>query len=133
MDKLDFIIISQSEVLRYEDYSSMPLERIDLYRNLVQLRMVYYDSGFRSHLDMFNKALYNKYFHEASYEEKRRLFIIWNLSCLNGILAIGPLLNSGFNCKIINNFDAEFDLLIGYCKKMDPPIIGISTTFILQW
>lgn len=133
MKEIDFIIISQSETVRYEEYSEMPLDRIDLYRDLVQLRMVYHDGGFRSHMDLLNKALYNKYFHEASYEERRHFFNIWNLAGLNGLLTISPLVNEGFYCKIINNFDAEFDILIEYCKNMTSPLIGISTTFILQW
>ena len=133
MDKIDFIIISQSETVRYKEYSNMPIERIELYRNLVQLRMVYYDGGFRSHIDMFNKALYNKYLGDASYDEKRNMFNIWNMPALNGFLALNPLIQAGFKCQIINNVDTEIDILLQYSQKMDPPIIGISTTFILQW
>lgn len=133
MDKIDFVIISQSETIRYKEYSNMPIERIELYRNLVQLRMVYYDGGFRSHLDMFNKALYNKYLGDASYNEKRSMLNIWNMHALNGFLALNPLVEAGLKCKLINNFDAEIDIFFQYSKRMDPPVIGISTTFILQW
>ncbi len=126
-------MISQSETVHYREYNNMPIERIELYRNLVQLRMVYYDGGFRSHMDMFNKALYNKYSDDAPYDEKRRMFNIWNMPALNGFLALNPLIEGGFKCRLINNFDAETDILFHYSKEMKPPIIGISTTFILQW
>lgn len=133
MSSIDFIIIATSETIRYEQYSSMPLERIDLYRNLVQLRMVYYDGGFHSHLDLMNKIIYGKYFYEATYKEKRNMLSIWNMPALNAELAINPLVHEGFNCRIVNNFDAEFDLLCEYCSQMEKPVVGISTTFILQW
>ena len=133
MDNVDFVLISQSETVRYKEYSSMPIDRIDLFRNLVQLRMVYYDGGFKSHMDMFNKALYGRYFDDASYNERRHMFNIWNMPALNGFLALNPLIEAGFNCRLINNFDSEADILFQCGGKMEPPIIGISTTFILQW
>lgn len=37
--KPDFIIISHSEVAHYEKYRNLPLDRIEIFRNLVQLRM----------------------------------------------------------------------------------------------
>lgn len=130
---IDCVIISQSEVIDYKKYNSMPLDRVELFRNLVQLRMVYYDKGFRPHLDLFNKALYNKYFHEASYSERKKLLSIWNLPALNGVAVASPLIEAGLNVQIINNFDAEYDVMIECRKKMANPIIGISTTFILEW
>jgi len=133
MNTIDFIIISQSEVVHYEEYNKMPLDRISLFKNLVQLRMIYYENGFRSHLDILNKALYDKYFYEGSYVERRKLLSIWNMPGLNGFLATSALIKEGFDVKIINNFDAEFDLLEDYSNRMNPPVIGISTTFILQW
>jgi anaerobic magnesium-protoporphyrin IX monomethyl ester cyclase len=132
-EKIDLILITQSEVVQYEEYSRMPIDRIDLYRNLVQLRMVYWDNGFHSHLDLFNKVLFGKYFHEGLCEQKRSLFSIWNMPGLNGIAAIHPFMEAGLVCRVINNFDAEWDLLLEYSTHMSLPIIGISTTFILQW
>jgi p-methyltransferase len=127
-------MISQSEVVQYEKYSELPLDRIDIYKNLVQLRMVYFDGGFHSHLDLYNKALFGKCFHEGSYTEKKhQLYSIWNFPGLNARLAVEPLINEGYNVKIINNFDAEFDTLCPICQQMPNPIIGISCTYILQW
>ena len=111
----------------------MPMDRLELYRNLVQLRMVYLDGGFRSHLDLFNKAIYGKYLGDASLDERRNMFNLWNMPATNGFLALNPLIEAGFICKMINNYDAESDIIFEYARKMDPPIIGISTTFILQW
>ena len=133
MNETDCIIVASSETVQYEQYSKLPLERIDLYRNLVQLRMVYFDGGFRSTLDIFNKIISNKYFFEADYPDRRKLLSIWNMPALNAVLAINPLLHQEINCKIINNFDAEFDLLSINAQSMEKPIICISTTFILQW
>ncbi|MBF0465911.1 MAG: radical SAM protein [Nitrospirae bacterium] len=133
MSEYDFIMISQSEVVRYEQYNKLPLNRLDLYKSLVQLRMVFFEDGFRSHLDLFNKILYGTYFHEASYEERRCLFNIWNMPGLNGISTVSPLIKHGIRCRIINNFDSEYDNLLSCCKESDNPIVGISTTFILQW
>lgn len=133
MNLIDIIMVSQSESIRYDEYSSMPIDRIDMYRNLVQLRMVYKDKGFRSHLDILNKAVFDKYFFDATFSERREMLSIWNMIGLNGILAVSELFKDGYNCKIINNFDAEFDLLIELCKNMSNVLIGISTTFILQW
>lgn len=133
MNEIDCIIVASSETVQYEQYSKLPLERIDLYRNLVQLRMVYFDGGFRSTLDILNKILSNKYFFEADYPDRRKLLSIWNIPALNAVLAINPLLDRGVQCKIINNFDAEFDLLTLFAQTMEKPIICISTTFILQW
>lgn len=132
-DRIDLVIVSASENVRYDEYSNMPIDRVDLYMNLVQLRMLYFEGGFRSHLDILNKVVYGKYFHEANYEDRRKLLSIWNLHTLNGLLAINLLANEGIECKIINNFDAEFDILCEYCSRMEQPIIAISTTFILQW
>lgn len=129
----DFIIISQFETIRSEKFDKFPLDRVELFNNLFQFRMVYFEGGFRSHLDLLNKAFFNKYYHQASYPERRNMFNIWNLPGLNAFLASHHLKKNGFNCKIINNFDSEFDLLCTAARRMSPPIIGISTTFALQW
>ena len=41
-------------MVRFEEYGHLPLERVKLFQNLVQLRSVRLDSGFRSHLDLMN-------------------------------------------------------------------------------
>lgn len=133
MKDIDCILIALSEMTRYEEYATIPLERVELYKNLVQLRMVYFDKGFRPHLDLLNKILYGKYFYEASFSEKREMLSVWNLPGANALLAANPLYAAGYNVKVINNFDAELDLLENYAKRLNKPLIGISTTFILQW
>ena len=55
MDNLDLIVISQSEVVDYAKLSKLPLDRLPIYKDLVYPRMVYYQGGFRSHLDIINK------------------------------------------------------------------------------
>lgn len=133
MTNIDCILIAASESVQYDKYSQLPLDRIELFQNLVQMRMTYYENGFHSVLDLLNKIRFGKYFHEADYPLRREMYSIWNLPSLNGILAVNPLVNSGYNCKVIQNFDAEYDLLIQSAEKMDVPIICISTTFILNW
>lgn len=133
MKAIDLVIISKAECIDYDTYCQLPLDRIELFKNLTQLRMIYFEGGFRSHLDILNKAIYNKYFNQAEYEERRKMLSIWNLFSLNSALAIAPLVNDRYNCKIINNFDAEFDLLCEYCDSEDKPLICISTTFMLNW
>ncbi len=131
---IDFIMISHSEMVNYEQYSKMPIERIELFRNLVQTRMVYHKEGFISHLDVVNKVIFNKCFFEADYQEKRNMLSVWNLPSFNGMLAMNQLmLDSDINCKMINNFDSEIDILIEYAHGMKTPLIGISSTFVLQW
>ena len=45
---------------------------------------------------------YGKYYNESSFIERRGMYNIWNLPSLNPALAVTPLLNNGYNCKIIN-------------------------------
>ncbi|MFH2047096.1 MAG: radical SAM protein [Pseudomonadota bacterium] len=132
MKKSPFIIISSSENVQ-EGYKDLDINRIELYRHLVQLRMVYYENGFRTHLDVLNRIYFGKYFSEASYSERRKFFSIWNMPSLNGILSIQHLLMEGVECNIINDFDAEYDVLKNLLSDTDIQIVGISTTFILQW
>lgn len=130
---VDVVMIAKTESIDYEQYQALPLERIDLYRNLTQLRMIYFDGGFRSHLEILNKALYGRFSGNATNEQKRKMLSIWNMVSLNSILALSPLINQGLNCKIINNFDAEQDLFRAYCDQTPRPLIAISATFILSW
>ena len=50
-EKTDLIIIGKFETVNYKGYSLFPIDRIDLYRDLVQLRMIYQDGGFHHFLD----------------------------------------------------------------------------------
>ena len=130
---VDLIIIGKFETIDYASYSKLPIDRLDMFRDLVQLRMVYQDGGFHHFLDIFNKAKFGRYYAESSYVQRREMYNIWNLPSLNPVLAVSPMLNQGFNCKIINNLDSEFDLLVKWAKNMKEPIIAISTTFLLTW
>jgi anaerobic magnesium-protoporphyrin IX monomethyl ester cyclase len=130
---IDLIFIEKAQPIDYQGYSDLPLDRIDIFRDLVQLRMIYFDGGFRSSMDLFNKILYGKYYQESSYQDRRKMLNLWNLPSLNSSLALAPLIRAKFKCKIIRNLDSEFDLLCDYARKMKVPIIAISTTFILNW
>lgn len=130
----DVIFISQSQMVRFEDYDHLPLDRLELYRNLVQLRSVYYRDGFKSHLDMFNLARSGRSFHEGTPEERRRLLDIWHLPGLNGILVASQLLQAGYETTVINHIDAEWDRFErAYGASSEPPLVAISTTFHLSY
>ena len=134
-ERIDAIIIGQSEIVRYEDYSKLPLERIHLYKELVYLRMVHRNGQFMSHLDVINLVRSGKTFAEASSDkERRQLLSIWNLPGLSSLLVASNAHHHGFNVKIINNFDAEFDRFVEYYDGQSvPPLVGISTTFYLGY
>tara|TARA_Y100000741_G_scaffold365045_1_gene358645 strand:+ start:292 stop:1929 length:1638 start_codon:yes stop_codon:yes gene_type:complete len=132
-DEIDLIIIGKFETIDYKNYSKLPIDRIDMYKDLVQTRMVYLDNGFHHFLDVFNKVKYNRYYEDSSYEQRRDMFNIWNLPSLNPALAATPLINNGFNCRIINNLDSDYDLFIELAETMKNPLIAISTTFLLTW
>ena len=132
-DKIDLIIIGKFETVDYKGYSQLPIDRIDMYKDLVQLRTVYMDGGFHHFLDIFNKAKYGRYYEQSTFAEKREMYNIWNLPSLNPVLAVSPMLNQGFNCKIINNLDSEFDILVEWAQTMEQPRIAISSTFLLSW
>ena len=133
--KIGAIIIGQSEIVRYEEYSKLPLDRIHLYKNLVFLRMVHVNGHFMSHLHVLNFLLSGKTFAEAKTDKERRdLLSIWNLPGLSSLLVASSAQHSGFNVKIINNFDAEFDKFCDYYGgQSEPPLVGISSTFYLGY
>jgi anaerobic magnesium-protoporphyrin IX monomethyl ester cyclase len=133
MTDTDLVLISQHQLGRHEVYANMPLERVELFRKLVQLRMVYFEGGFRSHLDLLNRARFGKYFHEAPYAERRNMYSIWNLPGANAHLAAAPVIAAGYGVRILNNLGAERDLLELYARGRRRPLIGLSTTYILQW
>lgn len=126
------LLIAASESIR-EEYQHFDLERIELYRNLVQLRTVYLDNGFRSHLEVFNKAMFGEYFLSAEPSRRRQLLSVWNMPTLNGYLALGPLRNAGVDCRIIQNFDASGDEIEQWLAVEEHPVVVLSTTFILTW
>jgi len=129
----DLIMIGRNEIIDYKKYLDLPLERAELYKDLVQLRMTYFDGGFRPYLDIVNKALYGEYWLESPYPKRRELLSIWNLNSLNSALAVSQALRAGYHCKIVHNFDSEFDQLIEAIGGQQSPLIGISTTYILDW
>ena len=51
-DKIDLIIIGKFETVDYKGYSQLPIDRIDMYKDLVQLRTVYMDGGCHHFLDI---------------------------------------------------------------------------------
>lgn len=131
---VDAIIIGQSDIVRYDAYSALPLDRIDLFKDLVFLRMIHLDGRFTSHLDVLNLAAHGKTYADASYDERRRLLNIWNLPGLSSVLVANTAHHDGFNVEVINNFDSEFDRFIAlYDQQPVPPLVGISTTFYLGY
>ncbi|MDR1057395.1 MAG: B12-binding domain-containing radical SAM protein [Coxiellaceae bacterium] len=134
MEQYDFVIISQSELVDYNQYSSLPLDRLPLYKKLVFPRMIYYRGAFRSHLDFINMISFGKCWSEANFEERRKLFSIWNLASFVGTNLANYLKKYEINTFVINNFDAEWDI---FCRIYEgcslKPIVGISTTFHLNY
>jgi len=130
---IDLIIIGKFETIDYKSYSQLPIDRIDMYKELVQMRMVYLDHGFHHFLDIFNKAKFDRYYESSNYAQRREMYNIWNLPSLNPALAATPMINHGLNCRIINNLDSDFDIFIELAQSMERPLIGISTTFLLTW
>src|SRR5258707_825167 len=95
----DLILIGRNEIIDYKKYLRLPLDRIDIYRDLVQLRMTYFDGGFRPYLEILNKALYGDYWLSAGYPSRRELLSIWNLNSVNSALAVSQALRAGYGCK----------------------------------
>ncbi|MDD5422651.1 MAG: radical SAM protein [Candidatus Omnitrophota bacterium] len=134
MKDIEFIFIAQSETIDYGGYSKLPADRIELYRDLVYPRMVYFKGAFRSHLDLINYFTEGKFFNEAGYAERRKLLNMWNLPGMNSLHLANYLAQYGIAAKVINNFDAEWDIFRdAYGSAKRPPIVGISTTFHLSY
>lgn len=131
---VDAIIIGQSDIVRYDAYSALPLDRIDIYKDLVFLRMIHLQGRFTSHLDVLNLAAHGKTYAEGTYEERRHLLNIWNLPGLSSVLVANTAHHEGFDVRVINNFDSDFDQFIAlYDSQPTPPLVGISTTFYLGY
>ena len=134
MNDIDFIIIAQSEIVNYQKYSKLPIERLSLYSNLIYPRMVYFKGGFRSHLDIINWFRSGNFFNEVEPSMRRQYLSIWNLPGFNGINLANYLKSFGLNTGIINNFDAEWDVFCDMYEKCEKkPLVGISTTFHLNY
>ncbi|MGE5270207.1 MAG: radical SAM protein [Thiohalocapsa sp.] len=134
MHDLDLILVTQSNVIDYDGFGRLPLDRIDLFKPLVYPRMVHYRGGFRSHLDYLNHRRFGQFFDEAPYPERRRMLNIWNLPSMAGVHLVNYLAQFGLNVRVINNLDAEWDWFCeayGACRR--PPLVGISSTFYLSW
>ena len=134
MRELDLILVTQSDVVDYDGFAKLPLDRLDLYKPLVYPRMLHYEGRFRSHLDYLNHRKFGKFFDEGSYPERRRMLNIWNLPSMSGVHLVNYLSQFGFRVRVINNLDAEWDWFCeayGACRQ--PPLVGISSTFYLSW
>ena len=134
MDDVDLILVTQSNVLDYEGYGKLPLDRLDLYKSLVYPRMVHHGGAFRSHLDYLNHARFGKYFDDGTYPERRQMMNIWNLPSMSGVHLANYLTQFGLRVRVINNLDAEWDWFAAAdadCRR--PPLVGISSTFYLSW
>jgi len=134
MHNYDLILIGQSEIVNYAEYSKLPLDRLPLYANLVYPRMVYYKNGFHSHIDIINKLQSGIFWNEANFSERRNLLSIWNLPGFGSIHLANYLLQFGIETWIINNFDREWDIFCEIYNHCDSkPLVGISTTFHLNY
>lgn len=134
MDDLDLILVTQSNVLDYDGFGRLPLDRIDLYKSLVYPRMVHHEGGFRSHLDYLNHQRSGKFFDDADYPERRQMLNIWNLPSMSGVHLLNYLAQFGFRVRVINNLDSEWDWFCeAYASSKRPPLVGISSTFYLSW
>jgi radical SAM superfamily enzyme YgiQ (UPF0313 family) len=129
---VDLVLISQSEVVNYEEYAKLPLDRIDLFQEIVFPRMAYYQNAFHSHADLINMLKKGISFQDAPYETRRRLLSVWNLPALGCMHLANYLLGQGFQTCVINNADAEWDRFCEtYRTCHKPPLVGISSTFHL--
>ncbi len=134
MPDLDLILITQSNVVDYEGFGKLPLERLELYKSLVYPRMVHHAGGFRSHLDYLNHQRFGKFFDQGSFAERRRMLNIWNLPSMAGVHLANYLNQFGLRVRLINNLDAEWDWFeAAYAGCARPPLVGISSTFYLSW
>jgi len=133
-DDPDLILVTQSNVVDYEGFGDLPVDRLDLCKTLIYPRMVHHEGRFRSHLDYFNKQEFGRYFDEGTFAQRREMYNIWNLPSMSGMHVANYLRQFGIRVKIINNLDSEWDW---FCEAYDacakPPLVGISSTFYLSW
>jgi anaerobic magnesium-protoporphyrin IX monomethyl ester cyclase len=134
MSDIDFLLVSQSNVVDYDGYAELPLERADLYKSLVYPRMVHHEGKFRGHLDYINRKVHGQYYGDADYPDRRRLLNIWNMPSMSGVHLANYLGQFGIRVRVINNIDSEWDWFADAYRSCErPPLVGISTTFYLSW
>lgn len=134
MADLDLILVTQSNVIDYEGFGNLPLDRLDLYKSLVYPRMVHHEGRFRSHLDYINLRRAGMTFDDGDWAQRRKLLNIWNLPSMSGVHLINYLAQFGFRVRVINNLDSEWDWFeAAYRDSGRPPLVGISSTFYLSW
>ena len=134
MSDVDFILVSQTNVVDYEGFGDLPFDRLEIYKNLVYPRMVHHDGRFRSHLDYLNHSVHGKYYDQAGYDERRRMYNIWNLPSMAGVHLANYLHQFKIKTRVINNLDSEWDWFCqAYKSCRRPPLVGISSTFYLTW
>lgn len=133
-DQLDLILVTQSNVVDYEGFGNLPLDRSDLYKHLVYPRMVLHEGRFRSHLDYINRRVHGRYFEQGNWQQRREMLNIWNLPSMAGVHLINYLAQFGYRVRVINNLDSEWDWFeAAYRNCRRPPLVGISSTFYLSW
>lgn len=133
-DQLDLILVTQSNVVDYEGFGNLPLDRSDLYKHLVYPRMVLHEGRFRSHLDYINRRVHGRYFDQGTMAQRREMLNIWNLPSMAGVHLINYLAQFGYRVRVINNLDSEWDWFEeAYRNCRRPPLVGISSTFYLSW
>ena len=134
MTDINFIIISQSEMINAKEYASLPIERISIFKKLVYPRMIYYEGGFRSHLDILNKLKSGLFLYQADDSCRETLYSIWNLPGFSGIHIAAYLHQFGLSTYVINNIDTQWQAFCEvYAACSTPPLVGLSTTFYLSY
>lgn len=132
MSEIDLILIGQSEVVDYGQYSKFSLDRIELYKDLVFPRMIHYQGRMHSHIDLLNVFTHGRSYSDAEPHLRREMLNIWNLPGMSGVHLGNYLLSFGLTTKLINNFDSEFDLIEEtYHTARKKPLVGISSTFYM--
>ncbi|MFH2058471.1 MAG: radical SAM protein [Pseudomonadota bacterium] len=130
----DFIIISQSDSIDYAKYSQLPIDRIEIFSELVFPRMIYFKHAFHSHLDIINYFKFGKFTKDANSSLHKNLLNIWDLPGFSGMHIANFLLQYNIKTTIINNFDTQWE---EFCKIYEgctvKPLVGISTTFFLSY
>ncbi|MBF0419911.1 MAG: radical SAM protein [Magnetococcales bacterium] len=131
---IDIILIAQSNVIDNNKFSTLPKDRLSIYKNLVYPRLVRVEDRLVSHLDYINYHRTGRFYSDVGYIDRRQMLNIWNLPSMGGMHLANYLTQFGFSVKIINNFDSEFDIFTKlYQNSSRPPLVGISTTFYLSW
>ncbi len=134
MNDYDIILIAQSDVVDYDAYSKLPVDRLELFETMAYPRMVRFKDRFRSHLDIINYGRDQTFYADEDYPARRRLLNIWNLPSASGVHLANYLREFGIRTRVINNIDSEWDWFEdAYTGCSRPPLVGISSTFYLSW